>query len=181
MRYDTFTPIYSGLVGLVVLAAIYDWRYRRIPNWLTIGGLIAGLVLQATLGAGWVEAVTAIGLALAIYVPLWLLRAVGAGDVKLMAAIGAFPGPREWLAIFLITAVLGGIVALIVVLCKRRLGQTLRNVGWILSQGVRLRAPHRDRPELDVADPRAITLPRGVIIAASTLAWLSFSVMLGPH
>ena len=181
MRYTTVTTIYAGLVLLVVLAAIHDFQRRRIPNWLTLCGLIAGILLQSAMGAGWQTALTGVALSLAIYAPLWLLRAVGAGDVKLMAAIGAFTGPRDWLAIFLITAVLGGVTALVVVLWKRQLGQTLRNVGWILWQGVRFRAPHHGRPELDVAHPRAVTLPHGVVIGVATLVWLSFSALTGPR
>lgn len=85
----------TALVGLLIAlpAAWWDVRARRVPNWLTAGGLAAALVLRAAEGG------MGAGLAGALYlgVPfllLWLLFGVGAGDVKLAAALGAALGPR---------------------------------------------------------------------------------------
>src|SRR5580692_11271562 len=101
------------LAVLVIAAAIFDLRTRRIPNWLCAVGLIGGFAFQTTR-----EAALGAGLALLIYVPLFALRAVGGGDVKLMAAVGSIAGPKSWIAIFLTTAILGGAIALVMITVK---------------------------------------------------------------
>ena len=61
------------------------------------------------------EALLGTGLALLVYIPLFALRAVGGGDVKLMAAVGSMAGPKAWIAIFLITAIAGGVIAMVLI------------------------------------------------------------------
>ena len=92
---------------VAVVAGIYDWRYRRIPNWLVLLGLIAGFSCHCLLGgvAGLVFAAKGFGLAAAIYMALHLLHAMGAGDVKLMAALGSILGPLGWFVLFVATAI----------------------------------------------------------------------------
>jgi prepilin peptidase CpaA len=156
------------------VAAISDLRSRSIPNWLTLGGVTAGVAAQIIFG-GWAGARAAalgFGLAMLVYLPLFMLRAIGGGDVKLMAAIGAAAGPQNWLAIFLITSILGGPIALVTIVMRGRVGKTMRNIGAILSQLVRLRAPHRAEPELDVAHPKVLGLPHGAVIALGVAAFL---------
>ena len=73
----------------------------------------------------------------------------------------------------MLSAVLGGLVALALVIAKGRLRQTFSNIGHILQAAPRMEAPHKGRPELDIAGEGAITLPRGTVIAVSTLAYLA--------
>jgi prepilin peptidase CpaA len=117
-------------------------------------------------------AASGFGLAMLVYLPLFMLRAMGGGDVKLMAALGAAAGPQNWLAIFLITSILGGPIALVTIVIRGRVGKTMRNIGAILWQLVRLRAPHRAEPELDVAHPKAVGLPHGAVIALGVATFL---------
>ncbi len=168
-----------SLAVFVVAAAAFDvWR-RKIPNWLVLTGLAVAIALAAadTVAAGRVgplgRAALGFVIALAVYVLMYALRAVGAGDVKLMAAIGAFTGVKGWLAVFAFSAVVGGVVALIVVAAKGRLGQTLRNVGVILTEMSHLRVPHARDTRLDVRNEQAIRLPHGFSIAVGTLIYLS--------
>src|SRR5690348_15576050 len=109
------------LVVVLLVAAAYDIRYRRIPNWLTAGGVLMGFALNAFLLAhppsvlslgGLLFSLKGFGLAFGLYFFLYALRAMGAGDVKLMAAIGAMVGWQNWFGIFLVTAILGGIAAM---------------------------------------------------------------------
>ncbi len=97
------------LIAVVAMAAIYDIRFRRIPNWLVLAGLVIGIGLNTFLfeWAGLLFALKGFAFAFVIYFPLYLLRGMGAGDVKLMAAIGSIVGWRNWLGIFIITAVVG--------------------------------------------------------------------------
>ena len=122
------------LFALVLIAAIYDFRFRRIPNWLTVSGVVAGFLMNLGVlrSAGLGIAAAGLGLALLIYLPLYLLRGMGAGDVKLMAAIGAIVGPGNWLVIFIATALIGGVLAVCLSAIKGRLYEVLFNVSFMV-------------------------------------------------
>ena len=79
---------------LVIVAAIWDIRTRRIPNWLTLSGVVLGVALNTFLFEinGLWFSLKGLGVAFGVYFVLYLLRAMGAGDVKLMAAVGAAAG-----------------------------------------------------------------------------------------
>src|SRR5687767_3708853 len=101
-------------------AAATDLRSRRIPNWLVVAGLLAGVTLNVVL-AGWsglLAAALGFALALAVYVPLFILRAMGGGDVKLMAAVGCMAGPQNWLTIFILASLAGGVMAIVILLSR---------------------------------------------------------------
>ena len=163
------------LAVFVIAAALFDvWR-RRIPNWLVLVGLGCAFFLAAA-SRDWRivgECLVGMVVALVVYVGLYALRAVAAGDAKLMSVVGAFVGVRDWLMVFVLTALAGGAVALIVVLVRGRLVQTVRNVGVILSELAHGRLPHARNPELDVRSHRALRLPHGFSIALGTLLYLS--------
>jgi len=174
-------PVTQVLLILLVLpAAVFDYRQRRIPNWLVLAGLLCGMALNTFLlydnpsaATGLVYALEGLGLAFAIYFPLYLLRGMGAGDVKLMAAVGAIVGPVLWLWVLFFTAVLGGITAVIVVLSKGRVHHTLQNL-WMILVSIRYRqAPYATNPELDVGTDQGVRLPHGVIIAVGAVGFLA--------
>ena len=169
-----------ALLAVVVLAAVWDARFRRIPNWISGFGVVLGIGLNAALGRGFVLACKGLLLALGAYLVLYLLRATGAGDVKLMGAVGALAGWQDWVGIFCITAILGGIAGVLTAVFRGRLGKTLSNTGSILRALVRGRAPYRIREELDVRSPRALRLPHGVIIACGTIGFVVLSRHLPP-
>ena len=116
-----------------------------------------------------------------IYFPLYLLRAMGAGDVKLMAAIGAIVGAANWLGILVLTSVFGGLSALVLVMSKGRLRHTFRNIWIILTSLVHRHAPYKSNPELDVASEQAIRLPHAVVIALGCMAWLAAAAIWAPR
>src|ERR1035438_2577836 len=86
------------LLPLVICAAVYDMRYRRIPNWLNVTGVVLGLAMNAWLindGRPWpglIFSLKGLGMAFGVYLVLYALHAMGAGDVKLMTAVGAMVG-----------------------------------------------------------------------------------------
>jgi prepilin peptidase CpaA len=98
---------------------------------------------------------------------------MGAGDGKLMAAVGSLVGWKAWIAIFLITAILGGIAAIFVSLLRRRLKKTLWNVGFVLSEMRHGRPAYLASQELDVRSSQGLRLPHGVVIAAGTLIFVA--------
>ncbi len=177
-------PIVQILLALMVAtAAVYDIRYRRIPNRLVLGWLLLGIGLNIFLyeTPGLRSAGLGMGLALLIYFPLYLVRAMGAGDAKLMAAIGAIVGPGNWLGIFFISAFLGGAVAVGRLLGAGRLRHTVLNAVFILKQLTCFRAPYAEREELDVNNPKAITLPHGAVVAGGALAFLAAAAIWAPR
>jgi prepilin peptidase CpaA len=163
-----------GVVLLVSLGAgLWDWQVRRIPNWLSLAGIVAGFLLN-----DWRFALGGLGLALAIHLPLFALRATGGGDVKLMAALGALLGFEQWLRVFLISAVLGGVVALGLVLWRGVAGETMKRVWFVLRSLGRGVAPYREKAELDVSSGLGRSLPRGVVVAMAVLVWLAYGASL---
>jgi Flp pilus assembly protein protease CpaA len=89
-----------------------------------------------------------------------------------MGALGAIAGPLDWVAIFAFSAVMGGLLALGLVLYKKRFPATLANVLYISGEIMHARAPHSRRPDLDIRDERALTLPRAVSVALGTFVFL---------
>lgn len=162
------------LVVIVVTAAIFDLRYRKIPNWLVLTGLVLGFGLNTFLFevTGLANSAKGMGLALLIYFPLYLLRAMGAGDAKLMAAVGSIVGWGNWLAIFVATAVIGGVLGVIVLLFAGRIRKTFWNMGWILNEMLHFRAPYRSSEELDVRSAQGMRMPHGVAIALGSITFL---------
>ncbi len=163
------------LLLVVIPAAVYDLRFRRIPNWLVLTGLALGLATNAAL-SGWPGLRFAGGgflIGFGVYFVLYLLHAMGAGDAKLMAAIGSIAGASDWLGIFVSTAIIGGVFALVLLLLKRRLRSTLWNVFYIIGEMMRFRAPYMQRPGLDVKNPQAVTLPHGFTIAVGCIVFLA--------
>lgn len=167
-------PIEGLLVLLAVAAAVFDLRRRRVPNWLTASGAALGIVLNASLFGtpGLWFSLKGLGLAFLIYLPLYVLRTMGGGDVKLMAAVGAIVGPMNWFRIFVLTVFFGAAAAIFLMLAKGRVKRTLSNIGVILKSLGRGQAPYKKSPELDVRDDRAARLPHAVAIACATLAFL---------
>ncbi len=169
-----------ALVALVLTAAIYDFRFRRIPNWLNLSGLIVGVGLNTLLFAqhGFLAASLGTLLPLALYVPLYLLRAMGAGDVKLMAAVGSIAGPQNWIGILVFTAFSGGVLALAVAASRGRLQRTLTNVAVLANELTHFRAPASRHEGLDVRNSRSVRLPHGVAIAAGSLTFVVLNFTL---
>jgi prepilin peptidase CpaA len=174
------------LLTLVIGAAVYDVRYRRIPNWLTMAGVLAGIAMNTFLAwdsphrwSGLFFALKGMGLGFGLYLLLYAVRAMGAGDVKLMAAVGAMTGWEDWFGIFVLTALVGGIFAIALSIAKKRLGKTFWNVGFILSEMKQGRPAYVQREELDVRNPKAVGLPHGAVIAVGTLFFLAVSLRFG--
>ena len=166
-------PITLILLSVVIAAGIYDLRVRRIPNWLNLIGIILGLTFNAMPGqVGVTKALGGLACALAVYIPLYLVRGMGAGDVKLMAAVGTIAGPANWIGIFIVTALLGGVAAIVLVALKRKFQQTVLNLGTIISQLSHKRLPSTADEKLDVRSPRALRMPHGAIIAAGCILFV---------
>lgn len=110
-----------GLLALILLAASYtDLKEHRIPNAITLGSVVAGIVLQAWFSGldGVLSGFGGLAAGLALYLPFYLLGGMGAGDVKLMAAVGAFLGPQTVLLAAGLSLIAGALIGLGVVLTR---------------------------------------------------------------
>jgi prepilin peptidase CpaA len=120
-------PAFVALAAGVMVATVVDLRTRRIPNVLTASMAAAGLALALAGVSGISLGAAALGcmLGLALMLPGHVLGATGAGDVKLMAAVGALVGSGVIVKAFLFTAIAGGILAVVVAISRKRLSATL--------------------------------------------------------
>jgi len=161
--------IWALALALTLYAGWMDWRTRRIPNWLTVFGLCVGFAANAALG-GWHGALLAMegaGLALGLLLPFVLLRALGAGDWKLMGAVGGLLGPRPLVNLLLVSLLVAGAMGLLQAIRARRLGATLRNM-WVLVQGFFVFGL-RANPEISLDNPGLMKVPFGVAVAIATV------------
>jgi len=151
-----------------MVAGFLDWRYRRIPNWLTVSGLAAGVAVNTILyrWPGLKAALLGTALGLGLLLPFVLVRSLGAGDWKLAGALGACLGPRQLLSVLMGTILVAGIMALAVVIWTGRLKRTLLNVAHLLAALFSLRMPGS---EVSLDDPQSTKIPFGVAMAIAVL------------
>ena len=168
------------LTALLLSAVIVDVRSRRIPNTLVLAGLAlaftAHLITLSTgssplAGRSWWSPLTGLLTGLASLLPLYLLRATGAGDVKLMGVVGAFIGAQPVLAATLYTLLAGGLLSLVFMLGRGVAAQTLANVRFLLTDWA-LRASSGQGARLAPLQTTAARLPYAVAIALGTGAAL---------
>jgi prepilin peptidase CpaA len=122
-------------VGIfLTLACLTDLRTRRIPNVLTLsaaaGALLFHLITGGWSAAGW--SVAGLLLGAALFFPMFALRGMGAGDVKLLAAVGAWLGPGQVAVVALATSLAGGVIAIVVALAHGYLRKALTNIYFVL-------------------------------------------------
>jgi prepilin peptidase CpaA len=161
--------IWMATIGVTLVAGWIDFRTHKIPNWLTVPALAAGIALRTAL-AGWGGAKASLEgalLALILLLPLVLLRALGAGDWKLMGALGAFLGPWLFLFVLLGSIFVSGLMAVVEMLRTRRVKETFQNV-LVLVHGF-ISFGLRANPEISLDNPQLLKLPFGVAVAISTL------------
>ena len=155
-----------ALGAILAFAAAWDLATARIPNWLTLSAAAGAVAWHATVGGGKGLLVSACGwlVGVALLLLPWALGGLGAGDAKLMAAVGAFLGPKGCLAAFLGTALVGLVAAVALLAWHGTLGRACRRwlrMGTLLSLG----QPGYEAPDPGERTPR---LRYGFAIALGT-------------
>jgi len=153
---------------LTLCAGYLDWRTRRIPNWLTVSGFFLGIAINSIFG-GWHGAIASLegaGVGLGLLLPLVLLRGFGAGDWKLMGAIGALMGWRLTLWVLIASVLISAVAGLIQIAITRRMQGTFRNIGKLLKGFVVFGL--RPNPEVSLDNPTLAKMPFGMAVAAAT-------------
>ena len=178
-------PLWLQLVPLLVMlvvAATIDLRSRRIPNWLTVSLLLTGLI-QSFLHTGFTTpAASGLGVLAGLFPPLllFLLGAMGGGDVKLMAAVGAWLGPWAVLWVFLFAAIAGMLIVLVQAGHAGRLATLFRNsamvamnVGHVRQLGIEhVKATGQDCRSVDKPLPYAVpVLISTLLVIVTMVTW----------
>jgi prepilin peptidase CpaA len=156
-------------VAVAVAAAIVDVQQHRIPNVITYPAMLAGVLLR-TYCFGWKGLLSAVGgflLAGGIVFVFYAVRAMGAGDLKLLAALGAIVGPRYAVNIIIATGIAGGVLALVYVAYRGQMRATLSNVGAVMK--FHAWGGLQAHPELNLDNPAALRMPYGLAIAAGAV------------
>lgn len=168
---------FLALAALLSAAVFKDLRERRIPNRVTISGLVAGLILAAAVESGFPgTAVGGVILAFLVSLPFVALGALGGGDAKLLTAVGAFVGIGGLLSVLIYGALAGGILALANAVRRGAILGVLMNTKSLLVYLVTF-GRHGERIALDT--PGAESVPYGVAIAAGTVVAWFFPLSLG--
>jgi prepilin peptidase CpaA len=169
------TMIFVMLVAFVVLCWAFDLRERRIPNWLSAAAIVVGVVFHLLfLGVpGMMQSLLGLLLAGGALLVPFLLGGIGAGDVKMMGAVGSLLGP--WLGLQAVIAgfIAGGVFALVHLAFLGRAGEKLRATFAMLADSARRRTIEPLRANLD--DPAAIALPYSLPLGIGSLAVAFFA------
>ena len=157
---------WAVLVGLLSLACISDWRARRIPNEVVVLLAVSGVVL-AIVTKSWIAGLAHAGaggvIGLAIWLPFYALRTLGAGDVKLFAAASTYLGPHAAVEGALYTALYGGVIAFVFMIIQSGWTSTLLRVSHSIQQPALLRNEPTSRLR---RLPYAFAITAGVLTAA---------------
>jgi prepilin peptidase CpaA len=169
------------IVSLILVeAAVIDGWKLRVPNWLTYHMIIGGLAF-----AGWrhgfpgfLWAMEGAALGLGLLLPLYAIGGMGAGDVKLLAGVGAWMGPAVTFWAFATSAVVGAAMALVMVAWS---GDYIRH--WVQLQAIcreimTVRSPTKLARSAAARKPTMMLLPYGIPIAAGSIAYFAYAGLL---
>ena len=169
------------LVSFVLVeAAVIDGRSLRVPNWLTLHFALGGWAYAFWSGGaamlGWSLAGAAVGLA--CLMPLYAIGGMGAGDVKLMAGVGAWIGPVFTGWAFLSTALTGGLMGLVMMATSGELARHIALTRTIGREVLTVRNPTVLTELAARRKPSMMLLPYGIPIAVGTISYLGWAGFL---
>jgi prepilin peptidase CpaA len=175
-------PIWFVTITLVV-AAVIDGMKLKVPNWITFPMIVSGWIYSATLSpyAG-VEGLTysligtAVGLALLM--PAYAIGGMGAGDVKLLAGVGAWVWGTVTLYAFAVSAIVGGIIAVCMVLAGKGWDKHQNQFWMICNEIMTVKDPEKLATIAAERKPTMMLLPYGIPIAIGTIAYFACAGML---
>lgn len=172
-------PIWLVTITLVV-AAFIDGYKLKVPNWLTFPLITSGWVISTIsygwVGLGWSLAGTAVGLALLL--PAYAIGGMGAGDVKLLAGVGAWVGSTVTLYAFCVSAIIGGLIAIVMVLYRRAWSRHYYQFLTIWHEMVTIRDPEQLAAIAAERKSTMLLLPYGIPLAIGTIGYFAYTGML---
>jgi prepilin peptidase CpaA len=154
--------------------SVFDVKSRRIPNFITLPAFMFGLALHLALG-GWRQLLTSFAAGIIcglVFLVFYLAGGMGAGDVKLITAVGCIAGLPHIAYLLVLTALSGGLMAVVLAVARGRLHETIMNVGALAShhshEGLQ---PH---PDLNLTNAATLRLPYALAIASGSALTLYF-------
>jgi len=171
----TPTQLEAALLLFVLCVAVIDWRTHRIPNLLCAVAAIIGLSTQVWMHGedGLLSALGGAAVGFAMFLPFYVLRAFGAGDVKAMATVGIFLGMRSTMIAVGMTLIIGAVLGLAVLLFKRsHAGPTFHRLVGLLAAPIASM-----RGSIQAGTTESLRFPYGVAIACGTAA----ALLIGAH
>jgi prepilin peptidase CpaA len=172
-------PVWA-LSLILIVAAIIDGWILKVPNWLTLPLVLAGWTAAAYCsgfsGLAWSMAGTAVGLG--VLLPAYAIGGMGAGDVKLMAGIGAWIGATATFYAFCVTAIVGGVLAVAMVLVRRRWHHHVLQFFQIADEILTVRDADKLSAIAAQRKSSMLLLPYGIPIALGTIVYFACSGML---
>ena len=168
-------------VALILIVAAYiDGKELRVPNWITFPMVLAGLVYSGWTG-GWEglqSGLIGMVVGLATLLPLYAVGGMGAGDVKLMAGIGAWLGPAVTWNAFCVSVVVGAIMAVLMVLWRKSWKKHYGNFLMIAMEWMSVKNPKELSKIAAERKPQMLLLPYGIPICIGSIAYFFYTGMI---
>jgi prepilin peptidase CpaA len=165
---------------VLIVAAVIDGFELKVPNWVTFPFILSGWVYSTLAfgweGLGWSLLGTAIGLGLLL--PAYAIGGMGAGDVKLLAGVGAWIYGTHTVYAFAVSAIIGAVLAVAMVLVRRAWKQHSAQFMVILNEILVLRNPEQLAAIAARRKPTMLLLPYGIPIAIGTIGYFVWTGML---
>lgn len=172
-------PVWLVSVTLIVAAVIDGWKLK-VPNWLTFPMIVSGWIYSGIFfgweGVGWSLTGTAVGLGLLL--PAYAIGGMGAGDVKLLAGVGAWMWGTTTLFAFCVSAIVGGVIALAMIAVRRNWLHHGRQFLAIATEILVIRDPSELSAIAADRKSSMALLPYGIPIAIGTIAYFAWNGML---
>jgi prepilin peptidase CpaA len=164
----------AAATACALVGSIFDVKSRRIPNFITLPAFLFGLALHLALG-GWRQLLSSLAAGLicaAIFLVFYIAGGMGAGDVKLILAVGCIAGLSHVAYLLVLTALSGGVMAIVWAVARGQLQQTIMNVGELASH--HRHAGLQPHPDLNLKNAATLRLPYALAIAGGSILTLYF-------
>ena len=164
----------AAATACALVGSVFDVKSRRIPNFVTMPAFLFGLALHLALG-GWRQLLSSLAAGLicaAVFLVFYLAGGMGAGDVKLILAVGCIAGLSHVAYLLVLTALSGGVMAIVWAVARGQLQQTIMNVGELASH--HRHAGLQPHPDLNLKNAATLRLPYALAIAGGSILTLYF-------
>ena len=164
----------AAATACALVGSVFDVKSRRIPNFVTMPAFLFGLALHLALG-GWRQLLSSLAAGLicaAVFLVFYLAGGMGAGDVKLILAVGCIAGLSHVAYLLVLTALSGGVMAIVWAMARGQLQQTIMNVGELASH--HRHAGLQPHPDLNLKNAATLRLPYALAIAGGSILTFYF-------
>ena len=164
----------AAATACALVGSVFDVKSRRIPNFVTMPAFLFGLALHLALG-GWRQLLSSLAAGLicaAVFLVFYIAGGMGAGDVKLILAVGCIAGLSHVAYLLVLTALSGGVMAIVWAMARGQLQQTIMNVGELASH--HRHAGLQPHPDLNLKNAATLRLPYALAIAGGSILTFYF-------